>query len=70
MLVVKGKMLGVEGLDRWGCSLKALIRVPDVMEYFRAAQETGHHFSMVYGDYTRQMRTTAEVLKMEMEEIS
>ncbi|MFO7933839.1 MAG: hypothetical protein R6U78_07140, partial [Bacteroidales bacterium] len=70
MLVVKGSMLGVEGLDQWGCSLKALIRVPDVMRYFKAAQQTGHHFSMVYGDYSRQMRTTAEVLNMKIEEIS
>jgi len=70
MLVVKGNMLDVEGLDRWGCSLEAHIQVPDVMRYFEAARETGHHFSMVYGDYTRQMRTTAEVLNMEMEEIS
>jgi L-fucose isomerase-like protein len=70
MVVVRGEMLDVGGLDQWGCQLKAVIQVSDAMKYFQAARQTGHHYSMVYGDYMRQMRTTAEVLGMEMEEIS
>jgi hypothetical protein len=70
MLVVRGTMRGVGGLDRWGCSLRAIIEVPDALGYFKAAQKTGHHFSMVYGDFLQPMRTTAEVLGMEMVEIA
>jgi len=70
MLAVKGIMRDVGGLDQWGCTLKAFIEVPDVTAYFREAQKTGHHFSMVYGDYLRQMRTAADVLNIEMIEIS
>jgi L-fucose isomerase-like protein len=70
MVVVRGEMLDVGGLDQWGCQLKAVIQVSDAMKYFQAARQTGHHYSMVYGDYLRKMRTTAEVLGMEMEEIS
>lgn len=70
MVVVRGEMLDVGGLDQWGCQLKAIIQVSDAMKYFQAARQTGHHYSMVYGDYMGQLRTTAEVLGMEMEEIS
>ncbi len=70
MLVVKGTMKDVGGLDRWGCSLRAIVQVPDALAYFKAAQKTGHHFSMVYGDFLEPMRTTAEVLGMKMTELS
>lgn len=70
MVVVRGEMQDVGGLDQWGCQLKAVIQVSDAVKYFHAARQTGHHYSMVYGDYLRQMRTTAEVLGMEMEEIT
>ena len=70
MVVVRGEMLDVGGLDQWGCQLKAVIQVSDAMKYFQAARQTGHHYSMVYGDFISQMRTSAEVLGMEMEEIT
>jgi len=70
MVVVRGEMQDVDGLDQWGCTLKAIIQVSDALKYFQAAKQTGHHYSMVYGDYLRQLRTTAEVLHMEMEEIA
>ncbi len=70
ILVVRGEMKDVGGLDQWGCQLKAIIQVSDAVKYFQAARKTGHHFSMVYGDYLSQMRTTAEVLGIEMEEIA
>jgi L-fucose isomerase-like protein len=70
MVVVRGEMQDVDGLDRWGCQLKAIIQVSDALKYFQAARQTGHHYSMVYGDFLRQMRTTAEVLGMEIEEIA
>jgi L-fucose isomerase-like protein len=70
MVVVRGEMLDVGGLDQWGCQLQAIIQVSDAEKYFQAARETGHHYSMVYGDYISQMRTVAEVLGMEMETIA
>lgn len=67
VLVVKGKVEGVEGLDNWGCVLRAVVSVQDVEQYFESAQQTGHHFSMVYGDFSEAMERIAEVLDIEME---
>jgi len=67
ILVVKGTLEGVSGLNDWGCCLKAIIKVSDAEQYFESAQQTGHHFSMIYGDYTEQMKALANVLKIEIE---
>jgi hypothetical protein len=66
ILMVKGEMRDVEGLNRWGCSLRAIVKVSDAMKYFREAQDTGHHFSMVYGDFIPEMKMLADILKLEM----
>lgn len=67
ILVVKGKIEDVGGLNQWGCSLYVVIKVTDAMKYFDRAQQTGHHFSMVYGDYISEMERLAEVLNIKIE---
>ncbi len=67
VLVVKGILEGVGGLEDWGCKLKAILKVSDSLKYFKSAQQTGHHFSMIYGDFTREMKRLAEILNIEIE---
>jgi L-fucose isomerase-like protein len=69
LLVVKGTIEGVGGLDDWGCQLRAIIKVSDAMDYFRKATQTGHHFSMIYGDYIDEMKELCHVLKIKFEAI-
>lgn len=65
ILIIKGQVEDVMGLDEWGCQLKAIIKVPDASTYFELAQQTGHHFSMVYGDYIYEMEKLAEILNFD-----
>ena len=67
VLAVKGVIQGGAGVEGWGCRLKAYIEVSDAMHYFNSAQQTGHHFSLVYGDYTDQLQMLAKILNMEIE---
>jgi L-fucose isomerase-like protein len=67
LLVVKGIMEGVGGLDDWGCELRAIIKISDVMEYFRKATQTGHHFSMIYGDYIDDMKNLCNIMNIDFE---
>ena len=67
LLAIKGIIENVEGLDDWGCSLKAVIKVSDAMEYFRKATQTGHHFSMIYGDYIDEIKNLCDIFKIEFE---
>lgn len=36
------------------------------MKYFDSGQQTGHHFSMVYGDYISKMERLAEVMNIKI----
>jgi len=65
LLIVAGEMEGCQGFNMNGCSLRATIKVKDVMEYFHEAVNFGHHFSMVYGDYVAEMKKLAEILNLE-----
>jgi L-fucose isomerase-like protein len=65
LLVVKGQIQDVLGVDEWGCQLKAIIKVSDASRYFELAQQTGHHFSLVYGDYIDEIKKLAVILDVE-----
>ena len=67
ILVVKGEMIDANGLESWGCSLQAVVKVSDARHYYRRAMQTGHHFSMIYGDFTDQMEQLAEILGIDFE---
>lgn len=66
LLVVRGTMDGCAGFDRWGCSLRALIKVENSRDFFEKETEYGHHFAMVYGDHTRRLQRVCRVLGIEM----
>ena len=65
LMIVAGEIEGCQGFNNHGCSLRATIKVKDVMDYFNKAVDFGHHFSMVYGDYVAEMQKLAEILNIE-----
>jgi L-fucose isomerase-like protein len=67
LLVVKGEMESGNGMESWGCSLNAVIKVKDARKYYKKAMQTGHHFSLIYGDYTQEMEQLAEILGIDFE---
>ena len=70
MLVVKGTIKDVEGLNRWGCRLRAIIKVPDARQYFQKATHTGHHYSLIYGDHVDEMKYLADILGIEFDTLT
>ncbi len=48
------------------CTLAAHIKVPDAVKCMRKLSEFGSHLTMVYGDYTREIRDLADMLDLEV----
>ena len=69
ILVAKGKIGGGGGFDTIGCSLEALIRIPDVVSFFHKAADFGNHSAMVYGDYTQQLKELGDLMDFEVVEV-
>ena len=62
-------MEGGVGFDQIGCTLRALVRVPNLMDMFHAHAEFGNHLTMTYGDCARDLRRAAEFLKLGVVEV-
>jgi len=69
LLVAKGTMEGGVGFDQIGCTLRALVRVPNLMDMFHAHAEFGNHLTMTYGDCARDLRRAAEFMKLGVVEV-
>ncbi len=71
LLVLRGTLVGASGWGRdlLGCSVEAVIRVPDGRrdEFLRRRLIYGNHLQWVYGDYTRPLKTLGEMLGLEVE---
>lgn len=68
MIVTRGEIAGGGGFSTPSCSLEAVIRLPDVVEYFHKAVAFGNHSAMVYGDYTQQLRALGRLINLEVVE--
>jgi hypothetical protein len=66
MLVKSGTIDGSYNVRKVGCSLGIYIKMEDIMDYYEKSKDFGHHLSMVYGDYTRQLKRLGEVMKFEV----
>ena len=66
MLVKQGIIDGSFDVRTVGCKLGIFIKMDDAMDYYEKSKEFGHHLSMVYGDYTRQIKRLGEVMKFEV----
>ena len=66
MLLKSGIIDGSFDVRTVGCKLGVYIKMEDVMDYYEKSKEFGHHLSMVYGDYTKQIKRLGEVMKFEV----
>lgn len=67
MLVSKGEIVGGGGFDEIGCTLSALVKVPDVRNLLHKSADYGHHLAMVYGDYVEELKSLAEIMDFKVE---
>jgi hypothetical protein len=67
VLVTKGEVIGMRGFDTRGCSFGAIVNVADPTGFTRKCSNYGTHFALVYGDWTRELRHVAEMLKIDIE---
>ena len=69
LLLTKGDLLTGIGNEGFGCEQSVTLEVPDCYEFWRSSQNYGHHFSLVYGDYTQEIRELGDMLNFEVEMI-
>jgi len=67
ILLIKGEIIGCEGQNEVGCSLKTHVRIPDTNELVEKTRNYGFHYAMVYGDYSKNIKKLADMLKLEVE---
>ena len=66
ILLTKGEVQEVFGVDKISCSLGVRIKVRDTLKLFRNAADYGAHFVMVFGDYIEQMKDLSEVMNFDI----
>ena len=67
--LAKGEVVDCTGFNTGnliGCSLAVYIKVPDTRSTLQKLDEFGSHLSMVYGDYTQEIRVLADMMDMEV----
>jgi L-fucose isomerase-like protein len=67
--LAKGEIVDCTGFNKGtliGCSLTAHIKVPDARECLRKLSDFGSHLSMVYGNYTSEIRELADMMDLEV----
>ncbi len=67
ILVTRGEVVTGIGNEGFGCEQSVTVKVPDCHELWRASQNYGHHFSLVYGDYTQEIRDLGDMMQFEVE---
>jgi len=70
ILVSKGDVITGIGNEGFGCEQSVTIKLNNCYEFWRASQNYGHHFSLVYGDYTQEIRDLGDMMKFEVELMS
>ena len=45
------------------------VKIPNAIEVFHEQADFGHHFAMVYGDYTGQLKKLSEMMNFEVVEV-
>jgi len=69
VLMIKGEIAGCDGFDKVGCQLVALVKVIDSTEVFHKSSDFGRHFSMVYGNYVKEVSELGKIIGFEAIEI-
>lgn len=68
LFVAMGEIVGCGGFDDVGCSLRAHIKVRNVVDLFHKEADFGHHLAMVYGDYTQEVRELGDLIGFDVVE--
>jgi len=67
LLVTKGEIVRSFPVEK-GCKQMIHIKVPDAVGFLhRAHTDYGAHFTVVYGDYTHELRKLADLINVEVE---
>lgn len=69
MLITKGYVIGGVSGSGCGCEQRVTLQIPDGEEFFDRQQDFGHHLSLVYGDYTRQIKNLGKMMGFEVEAV-
>ncbi len=70
LLLTKGQIVGGHGFRNFGCSLGFRVKVPNALELYHKAADVGNHLAVVYGDYTRELRDLANLMRFELLEVT
>ena len=70
MLVYKSKIVGGTGYDRYGCPEGPYFPLEDRDGAFMEQNEFGDHTALVYGDYRKDLKLLAEMMKIEYVEFT
>ena len=70
ILVTKGDVITGIGNEGFGCEQSVTVRITDCYEFWRSSQNYGHHFSLVYGDYTKEIRDLGDMMNFHVELIT
>jgi L-fucose isomerase-like protein len=64
VLLAKGTIDDGAGFDQIGCTLRVTMRVPKLLDLYRAHSEFGQHLAVIYGDCVDEIRQTAEFMNV------
>jgi len=67
ILVTKGEVIDGIATEGYGCEQSVTMKVPDCYELWRSSQNYGHHFALVYGDYTQEIRDLGDMMQFDVE---
>jgi len=65
ILVGKGTIVGGDGYLESNCNTTIIFRVTDQDKFYEQQCHVGNHLSLVYGDYTEELKMLADVLGIE-----
>lgn len=67
ILLAKGEVIGCKGFGVYGCTLRAIMSMPDARGLLDKRANYGFHYAAVFGDYTKEVIELADMLNMEVE---
>lgn len=66
MMAVAGEVVGCEGYMKVGCSMRYDFEIADARAFHEHTQRFGHHFGVVFGEYTKRLERLSELLGLDI----
>ena len=64
-VAVRGEIIEGDGHDLIGCNNRVFMKISDAKKFHKLEQTTGHHYSIVFGDYTEEISELGELIGFE-----